>query len=103
VTFHLDQATLTEENRQVVAQVAEYYRRGGTPRITVTGYTDTSGSAAHNRLPDRVLAPARRFRILVGIDDFTHKPLVPVPINLWWQSVIPRSLVFGSRPSWIGW
>jgi OmpA family len=130
---------LTEENRQVVAQAAEYYRRGGTPQITVTGYTDTSGSAAHNlelsqrraevvadalvrdgvpatdivtigrgeedlrvptadgvrearnagalafpqapkmaaRLPDRVLAPARRFRILVGIDDFTHKPLVP--------------------------
>jgi OmpA family len=48
VTFHLDQATLTEENRQVIAQAAEYYRQGGTPQITVTGYTDTSGSAAHN-------------------------------------------------------
>jgi outer membrane protein OmpA-like peptidoglycan-associated protein len=48
VTFHLDQATLTEENRQVVAQAAEYYRRGGTPQIIVTGYADTSGSAAHN-------------------------------------------------------
>jgi OmpA family len=48
VTFHLDQATLTEQNRQVIAQAAEYYRQGGTPQITVTGYTDTSGSAAHN-------------------------------------------------------
>jgi outer membrane protein OmpA-like peptidoglycan-associated protein len=48
VTFHLDQATLTEPNRQVIAQAAEYYRQGGTPQITVTGYTDTSGSAAHN-------------------------------------------------------
>jgi OmpA family len=48
VTFHLDQATLTEENRQVIAQAAEYYRQGGAPQITVTGYTDTSGSAAHN-------------------------------------------------------
>jgi outer membrane protein OmpA-like peptidoglycan-associated protein len=48
VTFHLDQATLTEQNRQVIAQAAEYYRQGGTPQITVSGYTDTSGSAAHN-------------------------------------------------------
>jgi hypothetical protein len=48
VTFGLDQATLTEQNRQVIAQAAEYYRQGGTPQITVTGYTDTSGSAAHN-------------------------------------------------------
>jgi outer membrane protein OmpA-like peptidoglycan-associated protein len=48
VTFHLDQATLTEQNRQVIAQAAEYYRQGGTPQVTVTGYTDTSGSAAHN-------------------------------------------------------
>jgi hypothetical protein len=48
VTFGLDQATLTEPNRQVIAQAAEYYRQGGTPQITVTGYTDTSGTAAHN-------------------------------------------------------
>jgi hypothetical protein len=48
VTFHLDQATLTEQNRQVIAQAAEYYRQGGTPQVTVTGYTDTSGSADHN-------------------------------------------------------
>ena len=48
VTFGLDQATLTEQNRQVIAQAAEYYRQGGTPQISVTGYTDTSGTAAHN-------------------------------------------------------
>jgi OmpA family len=48
VTFGLDQATLTEPNRQVIAQAAEYYRQGGTPQVAVTGYTDTSGSAAHN-------------------------------------------------------
>jgi OmpA family len=48
VTFHLDQATLTESNRQVIAQAAEYYRPGGTPQVAVTGYTDTSGSADHN-------------------------------------------------------
>jgi hypothetical protein len=48
VTFALDQATLTEQNREVIAQAAEYYRQGGTPQVTVTGYADTSGSAAHN-------------------------------------------------------
>jgi outer membrane protein OmpA-like peptidoglycan-associated protein len=48
VTFGLDQATLTEQDRQVIAQAAEDYRQGGAPQITVTGYTDTSGSAAHN-------------------------------------------------------
>ena len=48
VTFALDQATLTEQNRQVIAQAAEYYRQGGSPQVTVTGYTDTSGTAAHN-------------------------------------------------------
>ena len=48
VTFGLDQATLTEQNRQVIAQAAEYYQQGGTPQVTVTGYTDTSGSADHN-------------------------------------------------------
>ena len=48
VTFALDQASLTEPNRQVIAQAAEHYRQGGTPQVTVTGYTDTSGSADHN-------------------------------------------------------
>jgi hypothetical protein len=48
VTFGLDQASLTEENRRVIAEAAENYRQGGAPQVSVTGYTDTSGSAAHN-------------------------------------------------------
>jgi hypothetical protein len=48
VTFGLDQSTLTEQDRRVIAQAAEDYRQGGSPRVTVTGYTDTSGSAAYN-------------------------------------------------------
>lgn len=48
VNFGLDQSTLTEADRQVIAQAAEDYRRTGSARITVTGYTDTSGSASHN-------------------------------------------------------
>ena len=48
VTFGLDQATLTEQDRRVIAQAAEGYRRGGSPQVSVTGHTDTSGSAAYN-------------------------------------------------------
>ena len=53
-SFDLDQATLTEQDRRVIAQAAEDYRQGGRPQVRVTGYTDTSGSAAYN------LEPARR-------------------------------------------
>jgi hypothetical protein len=48
VTFGLDQATLTEQDRQVIAQAAEEYRTTGSSQVTVTGYTDTSGSADYN-------------------------------------------------------
>jgi hypothetical protein len=48
VTFGLDQTTLTEQDRRLIAHAAEDYRQGGTPQVSVTGYTDTSGSAAYN-------------------------------------------------------
>jgi OmpA family len=48
VTFALDAATLTTQDRQVISQAAADYRAGGAPQISVTGYTDTSGSAEHN-------------------------------------------------------
>jgi hypothetical protein len=48
VTFGLDQTTLTEQDRRVIAQAAEEFRTTGSSRIVVTGYTDTSGSADYN-------------------------------------------------------
>jgi hypothetical protein len=48
VTFGLNGTTLTQEDRRVLARAAEDYRRTGTARVTVTGYTDTSGSADYN-------------------------------------------------------
>ncbi len=48
VTFGLDQTALTDENRRVIAEAAENYRQGGAPQISVTGHTDTSGSADYN-------------------------------------------------------
>jgi hypothetical protein len=48
VTFGLDQTTLTDQDRRVIAQAARDYRETGSSRVTVTGYTDTSGSANYN-------------------------------------------------------
>ena len=48
VFFGLNQASLTDQDRQVIAEAAQDYGRGGAPQVTVTGHTDTSGSAAYN-------------------------------------------------------
>lgn len=48
VTFGLDQTTLTDQDRRVIAQAAQEFRETGSARITVTGYSDTSGSATYN-------------------------------------------------------
>jgi hypothetical protein len=48
VFFPWNQATLSEEDRQIVDQAAAEYRQTGSTRITITGHTDTSGSAAYN-------------------------------------------------------
>jgi OmpA family len=48
VFFDTDEATLTPEGAQVVAQAAEAYQETGGARIVVTGYTDAAGPADYN-------------------------------------------------------
>ncbi|MGH6895105.1 MAG: OmpA family protein [Geminicoccaceae bacterium] len=48
VFFETDQATLTPEGAQAVADAANAYQAAGAARVVVTGYTDTAGSAAYN-------------------------------------------------------
>jgi len=48
VFFGLGRAALTDNDRQIISQAVEDYRRTGTARISVTGHTDTSGNAAYN-------------------------------------------------------
>jgi hypothetical protein len=48
VFFAWDSAALTEEGRAVINQAVEEWRKTGSTRVTVTGHTDTSGSAAYN-------------------------------------------------------
>jgi hypothetical protein len=65
VFFDTDEATLTPEGAQVVAQAAEAYQETGDARIVVTGHTDTAGSADYNlelslRRAEMVAAELRR-------------------------------------------
>jgi OmpA family len=54
VFFPWDKAALTTDDQRIVAQAAEEFRRTGSARIDVTGFTDTSGSAEYNlRLSER--------------------------------------------------
>ena len=48
IWFDTNQSTLTPEGLRVVAQAAQAYQERGAARITVTGHTDTVGSAAYN-------------------------------------------------------
>lgn len=49
VHFPLDEATLDDEARAVVAAAAQEFQRSGTASISVRGHTDTSGSASYNQ------------------------------------------------------
>ena len=48
VFFPWNKATLTAEDQRIVAQAVEEFRRTGSARIDVTGFTDTSGSPSYN-------------------------------------------------------
>src|SRR5215472_15830384 len=48
VFFEFDKASLTREGERVVRDAAEAYRRTGTARVEVTGYTDLSGTPQYD-------------------------------------------------------
>jgi outer membrane protein OmpA-like peptidoglycan-associated protein len=54
VFFDWDKYNITPEGQRIIALAADHYKAGGRVQITVTGYTDTSGSAGYNqRLSER--------------------------------------------------
>jgi hypothetical protein len=54
VFFALGSTRIDAEAQQVISQAASEYKRGGQPQVTVTGHTDTTGSAEYNqRLSER--------------------------------------------------
>jgi OmpA-OmpF porin, OOP family len=54
VFFDWDKYNITPEGMQIIQLAANQYRAGGSVRLQVTGYTDTSGSPGYNqRLSER--------------------------------------------------
>jgi hypothetical protein len=86
VFFGFDEATLTPDGRQVVAQAAEEYRRTGQARISVTGHADTSGPADYNqglseRRAEAVASELVRLGVpssaIITVGQGESNPLVP--------------------------
>jgi OOP family OmpA-OmpF porin len=48
VFFDFDKANLTAEGQKIVDAAAAAFKRGGSPQISLAGYTDLAGSAAYN-------------------------------------------------------
>src|SRR6516225_5574042 len=54
VFFDWDKYNITPEGEKIIELAAQQYKAGGSVRLQVTGYTDTSGSYAYNqRLSER--------------------------------------------------
>ena len=62
VFFGFDEAQLTAEGRDVVAQAAEAYRTTAAPRSWSSGHTDTVGTEAYNLELSRAARRGRRGR-----------------------------------------
>jgi len=48
VFFDFDKDLLTADGEKIVAQAADAYKKGGSARIQVVGYTDLAGSQQYN-------------------------------------------------------
>ena len=54
VFFDWDKYNITPEGEQIIELAAQQYKAGGSVKLQVTGYTDTTGSASYNqRLSER--------------------------------------------------
>lgn len=68
VYFDLDKATLTEGGRSVVQAAAANAKQGKVTHISVTGYTDTTGTPRYNQgLSERRAATVRAELIANGV------------------------------------
>jgi outer membrane protein OmpA-like peptidoglycan-associated protein len=68
VYFAFNKATLTSDGRSVIQQAAAAAKEGSITRITVTGHTDTVGSANYNqRLSERRANAVRKALIAEGV------------------------------------
>src|SRR5262249_15355581 len=70
VFFDFDRANLRADAAKVVAQAVDEAKRTGKVRITATGHTDTSGTAAYNMgLSERRAKTVQKELNRLGIKD----------------------------------
>ncbi len=68
--FDTDQATLSPTDQTNLATVADRMNANPDLKLRIAGYTDTTGSAAHNEtLSDRRAASVRQFLTSKGVDS----------------------------------
>jgi hypothetical protein len=88
VYFGLNQSSLDTDALQVVSNAATAYQQTGSARVTVTGYTDLSGSSTYNeRLSERRAEAVRSELSRLGVPDSSisvtaageSDPAVPTP------------------------
>ena len=88
VYFRFDRSNLTKDAQAVVQAAADYTKQGPGPvsKVLVTGYTDTSGSAAYNmKLSERRAKSTAKALAVAGVDksklslDWKGKTNLAVP------------------------
>ena len=69
VYFRFDRSSLTKDAEAVVRAAADYTKTGPVSKVMVTGYTDTSGSAAYNmKLSERRAKSTAKALAADGVD-----------------------------------
>ena len=86
VYFRFDRSNLTKDAQAVVQAAADYTKTGPVSKVLVTGYTDTSGSAAYNmKLSERRAKSTAKALAAAGVDksklslDWKGKTNLAVP------------------------
>src|SRR5690606_31654894 len=70
VFFGHDKANLTEEAARVIADAADAAKRSGSAALSITGHTDSSGSAVYNqRLSLRRADAVKRELVRLGFAE----------------------------------
>jgi outer membrane protein OmpA-like peptidoglycan-associated protein len=91
VFFDWDKADLTPEAQSILRQAAEYIKKGGVTRITLTGHADRSGTDSYNvRLSERRGQNVKKFLASLGVASNSmsivakgeSQPLVPTADNV---------------------
>jgi OOP family OmpA-OmpF porin len=70
VFFDFDKSNLTPEGQKIVDAAAAAYKRGGSAKISLAGYTDLAGTAPYNlKLSERRAETVRAALVKDGVPD----------------------------------